>query len=166
VLYDFEVSLKSYKHRRDNHKLIMPFSIMGSQDNVISIMTRLQVGHLRIGVQFLAEARDFSLLCNIQADSWAHPASCKLGLRCCFSGVKQQAWNWSLISIWGWGFEWWTCYTFTLLYVFMAWCLLKCNEIFTFTFDIMAHSRILTVELYRFFFYHRLCHCERLPSDR
>jgi hypothetical protein len=42
-----------------------------------------------VRVQFLAGARDFSLLYHIQITSEAHPASYPIGLGALFVGVKQ-----------------------------------------------------------------------------
>jgi hypothetical protein len=39
-------------------------------------------------IQFLAEARDFSLLYRVETISWAHPASSPMGTACSFPGGK------------------------------------------------------------------------------
>jgi hypothetical protein len=55
--------------------------------SVLGIVTRLRDG--RSGVQFLAGARNFSLLKNVKICCGAHPASYSMGTRNCFTGIKQ-----------------------------------------------------------------------------
>jgi hypothetical protein len=75
---------------------------------------------------FLVGARYFSVLHTIQIGSGAHPASCTLGTRGCFFGLKQQGHeadhspppsakvkNGGAIP------------PFPYMYVFMAWCLIN-----------------------------------------
>jgi hypothetical protein len=50
----------------------------GSQSSLVGIVTRLRAG--RSGVRIPVEARDFSLLQNVQTGSGAHPASYSVGI--------------------------------------------------------------------------------------
>jgi len=50
----------------------------GSQDSVVSIVTRLTAARPRICLQ--AEARDLPLLKNVQTIFWAHPPSYSVGM--------------------------------------------------------------------------------------
>jgi hypothetical protein len=55
---------------------------------------------LTVGVQFPAEARDFSLLHSIQTGFVAHPASYPMGTGSSFpTGKVARVWSWPLTSI-------------------------------------------------------------------
>jgi hypothetical protein len=57
------------------HNLYSPPNINVSRDSSVDIPTRLQPPLPRAGVRLLAEARDFSLLDNIQTGSGLHSMS-------------------------------------------------------------------------------------------
>jgi hypothetical protein len=60
-------------------------------------------------VQFLAGAKDFSLLHSGQTGSEAHPPSYTMDIAGSFpEGKAVSFWRWPVISIWCWGQAWWS----------------------------------------------------------
>jgi hypothetical protein len=83
-------------------------------------------------VRFPAGAGNFSLHHRIQNGSRSHPASSRMGSRGSFRGGKAAGeWSWPLTSIYCQGQECVELYS-TPQYVFMAWCLVKHRDNFTF----------------------------------
>jgi hypothetical protein len=74
-------------------------------------------------VRFPEEAGNFSLHHRVQTDSGSHPDSYPMGTKASSLGVKRVPRSKD---------EW--SYTSTPPYVFMAWCLVKRRDKFTFTF--------------------------------
>jgi hypothetical protein len=71
-----------------------------SGDKSVDIATRIRADSRGIGVWFLAEVRDYSLLRNVQTGSGAHLASYTMGTVSCFPGGKAAGtWTWPLTSI-------------------------------------------------------------------
>jgi hypothetical protein len=67
----------------------MNCSLQMSQDIVVSLVIRLQA------VQFLAVARDFPVLQNVQTSCGAHPAFCSIVTTDYFPGGK-------VVGVWIW----------------------------------------------------------------
>jgi hypothetical protein len=84
-------------------------------------------------VLFPAGAGDFSLLHRFQNSSESHPVFCPLGTRASFPGERRLGREADhsppsraeVKNAW--------CYTSTPQYIFMAWCLVKHRNNFTFT---------------------------------
>jgi hypothetical protein len=77
------------------------------------------------------QRQDFSFLHCFETGSRTHPASYRVGTRACFPRDKVAgAWSWQFHLCWDQ--NWWS-YTSTLPYVFLAWCLIKHRDNFTFT---------------------------------
>jgi len=58
-----------------------------SWDIVVCIVPSLQAGHL---MNYLIPIRGKRFLQSSQISSWIHPATCSVGIRISFHGVKQQ----------------------------------------------------------------------------
>jgi hypothetical protein len=103
-----------------------------SRDSWVGIAAGYRLDGRMIGVRFPAGAGNFSLRHHVQTGTEAHPASCAIGTGIPSLGVKRlgreaahsppssaevkNAWS----------------YNSTPQYVFMAWCLVKHRDKFTF----------------------------------
>jgi hypothetical protein len=109
-----------------------------SRDSSVDIALGYGLDDRSSGVRFPAETGNLSLRHRVQNGSGAYPASCPMGTRDSFPGVKWQgreadnspSSSAEVQNAWS--------YTSTPQYVFMAWCLVKHRDDFTFTLHIRA----------------------------
>jgi hypothetical protein len=102
-----------------------------SRDSSVSIVLGYRLGDWGSGVRFPVGAGNLSLHHCVQNCSGAHRASCPMGTRGSFPGVKRpgREADQSLHLVLRSKNEW--SYTSTPQYTFMAWCLVKHRD-FTF----------------------------------
>jgi hypothetical protein len=106
-----------------------------SHDSSVSIVLGYGLDNQDSRVRFLAGAGNFSLHHHVQNGSGGYQASYPMGTRGSFPGVKAAwEWSWPLAFIYCRGQK--MCGTVLPLpqYAFMAWCLVKHRDNFTFTF--------------------------------
>jgi hypothetical protein len=97
-----------------------------------------------IGVCFPAGAGNFSLRNRAQNVSGAHPASYPSGTGGSFPGSKAaEAWSWLLTSIYCRGQRMRGAIRLLPQYVFMAWCLVKHRECFSYRRYITSFIRVV-----------------------
>jgi hypothetical protein len=106
----------------------------------VGIETGYGLDHQGLGIQFLAGAGSFSLLHSAQTSSGAYPASYPMGTGTSFPrGKVSRARSWpphpsaKVKNAW--------CCTSIPKYVFMAWCLVKHRDNFTFTLPYWWHRK-------------------------
>jgi hypothetical protein len=113
----------------------------------VSIANGYGLDNRMIRVQFLAGARNFSLPHYVQTSSGAQPASYPVGTRGSFPQSKVAGvWRWPLTCIYCQGQKMHGDISPLPLHVFMAWCLVKYRDNFTFL-------RFYTVKICWFLFH-------------
>jgi len=92
--------------------------------------------------------------CRVQNGSGAHKASYPMGMGRLFPGDKAAgASKWPLTSIYCWGQECVELYLHYSQYIFMAWCLFKHRDNFTFTYTIVFHTPNINGLYFKYSFY-------------
>jgi hypothetical protein len=115
---------------------------VGSRDSSVGIALGYGLDDRGSRVRFPAGAGNFSLHHRIQNGAGVHPASYPMGTRGSFPGVKRPgreadhspSSRAEVKNAWS--------YTSTPQYVFMAWCLVKHRDNFTFTFTHLEVHRV------------------------
>jgi hypothetical protein len=104
-----------------------------SRDSSVGIALSYRLDDRGPRVRFPAEGGNFSLHHRVQNGSEAHPASYPMGTRGSFPGSKTAgAWSWPLTSIYTRGQRMSGAMPPLPQYAFMAWCLVKYRDNFTF----------------------------------
>jgi hypothetical protein len=112
-----------------------------SLDSSVGIETGYGLDDRMVGVRFPTGAGNFSLRHRVQTGSGAHTVSYPTDTEGSFSGSKAAwAWSWPYTPSSAEVKNAWS-YTSTPQYVFMAWCLVKHRDNFTFTLPYCLHVR-------------------------
>jgi hypothetical protein len=109
------------------------YYLIKSRDSSVGIALGYGLDDRGSRVRFPAGAGNFSLHYRVENGSGAHPASYPMGTGGSFPGVKATgAWSWPLSSIYCRGQRMSGAIPPHPQYAFMAWCLVKHRDNFTF----------------------------------